>query len=190
MSKRRPKCRKHQALIAILLFSALLSLCVPAWASDLPCTSARPRVFAIVSTTSIQMKSVRMKPEAVVAPLQMGVPFGCRSPQMRGPYSMLKHSEDGYSSVKRPLSVVKKTHRCILPNRRRLRCGTSIALQLPAWSRPSISGTRAEYGHIRGRGECRCHCPAFCQGGQRSLTSLRIAPLKLAYRLFCFGKFT
>ena len=33
-----------------------------------------------------------MKPEAVVTPLQMGVPFGRRSPHVRGPYSMPKHS--------------------------------------------------------------------------------------------------
>ena len=32
-----------------------------------------------------------MKPEAVVTPLQMGVPFGRRSPHVRGPYSMPNH---------------------------------------------------------------------------------------------------
>nr|WP_307777822.1 molybdopterin cofactor-binding domain-containing protein [Rhizobium sp. AB2/73] len=34
-----------------------------------------------------------MKPEAVVTPSQMGVPFGRRSPQMRGPYSMPNHNQ-------------------------------------------------------------------------------------------------
>lgn len=34
-----------------------------------------------------------MKPEAVVTPLQMGVPFGRRSPHVRGPYSMPNHSQ-------------------------------------------------------------------------------------------------
>jgi len=34
-----------------------------------------------------------MKPEAVVTPLQMGVPFGRRSPHVRGPYSMPNHME-------------------------------------------------------------------------------------------------
>ena len=33
-----------------------------------------------------------MKPEAVVTPLQMGVPFGRRSPHVRGPYSMPNHT--------------------------------------------------------------------------------------------------
>lgn len=41
-----------------------------------------------------------MKPEAVVAPSQMGVPFGCRSPHLRGPYSMLNHSQ--VSSASKP----------------------------------------------------------------------------------------
>lgn len=34
-----------------------------------------------------------MKPEAVVTPLQMGVPFGRRSPHVRGPYSMPNHND-------------------------------------------------------------------------------------------------
>ncbi|MBY4591954.1 plasmid mobilization relaxosome protein MobC, partial [Rhizobium redzepovicii] len=37
-------------------------------------------------------KKPPMKPEAVVTPSQMGVPFGRRSPQMRGPYSMPNHT--------------------------------------------------------------------------------------------------
>ncbi|WP_246726889.1 J domain-containing protein, partial [Rhizobium laguerreae] len=38
-------------------------------------------------------KKPPMKPEAVVTPSQMGVPFGRRSPQMRGPYSMPNHNQ-------------------------------------------------------------------------------------------------
>lgn len=40
-----------------------------------------------------------MKPEAVVTPLQMGVPFGRRSPHVRGPYSMPNHIEIVRESV-------------------------------------------------------------------------------------------
>ncbi|MCD2183669.1 hypothetical protein LQK81_16540, partial [Rhizobium sp. GN54] len=39
-------------------------------------------------------KKPPMKPEAVVTPSQMGVPFGRRSPHVRGPYSMPKHMLD------------------------------------------------------------------------------------------------
>ncbi len=42
-----------------------------------------------------------MKPEAVVTPSQMGVPFGRRSPHLRGPYSMPKHTQDTASDAAR-----------------------------------------------------------------------------------------
>ncbi len=38
-------------------------------------------------------KKPPMKPEAVVTPSQMGVPFGRRSPHLRGPYSMPNHKQ-------------------------------------------------------------------------------------------------
>ncbi|MBN9039214.1 MAG: DUF1624 domain-containing protein, partial [Rhizobiales bacterium] len=50
------------------------------------------RIFAIVSTTNIQNKCLRSNRRQCETPAVTGVPFGCRSPLKRGPYSTPKHT--------------------------------------------------------------------------------------------------
>ncbi|MFK4260139.1 amino acid ABC transporter ATP-binding protein, partial [Agrobacterium tumefaciens] len=45
------------------------------------------------------------KPEAVVTPSQMGVPFGRRSPHLRGPYSMPNHIQIANQAKKYPMHL-------------------------------------------------------------------------------------